>query len=484
MRLNELIEEIAVSSVVGDPTVKVTGVQYDSRSVEPGSVFVAIRGERADGNSFVNDALARGAVAIVSENPPGPSPAWIQVPSDRRALAACAAAFYRRPTSRLSLIGITGTNGKTTTAHLVESIVRSTVLPVALLGTIDYRVPGFHAAAVRTTPEAPDLENLFRRAVDAGCRYAVMEVSSHAIAMHRVAEMNFNVAAFTNLSREHLDFHGTMEQYFETKKKLFTGLGGVAPEVAVLNRDDAFFASLADAGNKRVLSFGMTRDADIHPVSSQLKGRRIEARFATPSGNVSLKSSLLGRGNLYNISTALGIGIALDLDLDVIAGGIEAVEGVPGRFENIDCGQDFRLIVDYAHTDDALARVLDAVREITSGRVIVVFGAGGDRDRDKRARMGEVAGRLSDLSIVTSDNPRNEDPLSIIAMIEEGLRRANGPYESVPDRRKAIAVAIAAARPGDTVVIAGKGHETVQTIGSESLPFDDRKIARELLTQS
>ena len=484
MRLNELIEEIAVSSVVGDPTVEVTGVQYDSRSVEPGSVFVAIRGARADGNSFVNEALARGAVAIVSENPPGPSPAWIQVPSDRRALAACAAAFYRRPTSRLSLIGITGTNGKTTTAHLVESIVQSTGFPVALLGTIDYRVPGFRAAAVRTTPEAPDLEKLFTRAVDAGCRYAVMEVSSHAIAMHRVAEMDFDVAAFTNLSREHLDFHGTMEQYFETKKKLFTGLGGVAPEVAVLNRDDPFFASLAAAGNKRLLSFGMTRDADIHPVSSQLKGRRIEARFATPSGNVFLKSSLLGRGNLYNISTALGIGIALDLDLDAIAGGIEAVEGVPGRFENIDCGQDFRLIVDYAHTDDALARVLDAVREITSGRVIVVFGAGGDRDRDKRARMGEVAGRLSDLSIVTSDNPRNEDPLSIIAMIEEGLRRANGPHESVPDRRKAIAVAVAAARPGDTVVIAGKGHETVQTIGSESLPFDDRKIARELLTQS
>jgi UDP-N-acetylmuramoyl-L-alanyl-D-glutamate--2,6-diaminopimelate ligase len=483
MILNELLTEIEARSVTGDLTAEVSGVQYDSRAVRTGSVFVAIRGEQADGNAFVRDAVTRGAVAIVSEEEPAPAPAWIQVASDRSALSALAAALFRDPTRQLQLIGITGTNGKTTTAHVVESILGASGNPAAMLGTIDYRFPGFSAKAIRTTPEAPELESLFRQAVDTGCRHAVMEVSSHAIAMHRVEALDFDVVAFTNLSGEHLDFHGSIEEYFAAKKRLFSGLDGTPPHTAVLNRDDSFFDELARCGNERLLSFGMTPDADIYPVDCDFGGDGIEAQLATPSGKISLKSSLLGRGNLYNIAAAVGIGLALDLPPGAISEGIAGIDAVPGRFEKIDCGQRFRVIVDYAHTDDALAKVLDTVREITSGRVIVVFGAGGDRDKDKRERMGEAVALGSDLAVVTSDNPRNEDPDTIIGMIEEGLRRAEGRYEAVPDRRGAIARAFEIARPGDTVVIAGKGHETVQVVGNESLPFDDRDIVRELLTK-
>jgi len=483
MRLNELLQGIDAQSITGDLTAGVSGVQYDSRAVEPGAVFVAIRGEQADGNTFIPQALDRGAVAIVSENPPSESPSWIQVASDRRALASLAAGFYRRPTTRLKLAGITGTNGKTTTAYLVESILRSMAIPTAMLGTIDYRFPGYQATAERTTPEAPDLERFFSKAVEGGCRSAVMEVSSHAIAMRRVDELEFDVVAFTNLSSEHLDFHHGMREYFEAKKRLFTGLSGSPPETAVLNRDDLYFDELAGSGNSRILSFGVGANADIHPIDYEFERSGIEMDLETPSGKISLKSALQGRPNLYNIAAAVGIGLAMDCPPDSIANGVRALDGVPGRFENIDCGQDFRLIVDYAHTDDALAQILDAAREITSGRVIVVFGAGGDRDRSKRFRMGEVAGRGSDMAIVTSDNPRTEDPLEIIAMITGGLERARGDYESVPDRRRAIARAIEVAEPGDTVVVAGKGHETVQVVGGRILPFDDRDVVRELLDE-
>ena len=483
MRLNELLEGIDVQSKTGNLTVEVTGVQYDSRAVEPGMVFVAIHGAQADGNSFIPQALDRGAVAIISENSPSESPAWIEVASDRGALASLAAGFYNRPTTRMKLVGITGTNGKTTTAYLVESILGSMAVPTAMLGTIDYRFSGYQVKAERTTSEAPDLERLFSLAVEQGCRCAVMEVSSHAIAMRRVDELDFDVVAFTNLSSEHLDFHHGMREYFEAKQRLFTGLSGSPPESAILNRDDPYFEELARSGNSRILSFGVGANADIHPIDCDFGDSGIEMDLETPSGKISLKSTLQGRPNLYNIAAAVGIALAMDCPLDSIAHGVGALDGVPGRFENIDRGQDFRVIVDYAHTDDALAQVLDAVREITTGRVIVVFGAGGDRDRSKRFRMGEVAGKGSDMAVVTSDNPRNEDPLEIIAMITDGLKCAQGEYESVPDRRQAIARAIEAAAPGDTVVVAGKGHETVQVIGDRALRFDDRDVARDLLDE-
>ena len=483
MRLKELLQGIDVQSVAGDLAVEVSGVQYDSRVVEAGSVFVAIHGGRIDGNTFIPQALNRGAVAIVSENLPSESPAWIQVASARQALPSFAAGFYSRPTRRLKLVGITGTNGKTTTSYLVESILRSMSAPTAMIGTIDCRIPGYRLKAERTTPESPDLEQFFNKAVKAGCRQAVMEVSSHAIAMHRVDELDFDVVAFTNLSSEHLDFHHDMRDYFETKKRLFTGLAGCPPELAVLNKDDPYFDELSLSGNSRILSFGISADADIHPIRHHFSGNGIEMEMVTPLGEISLKSALHGRLNLYNIAAAVGIGVAMDCSLDSIARGVQALDGVPGRFENVDCGQDFRVIVDYAHTDDALVQVLDAVREITSGRIIVVFGAGGDRDRSKRSRMGEVVGRGSDMAVVTSDNPRNEDPLEIIKMITDGIKSVRGEYESVPDRRRAIKRAFEAAEFGDCVVVAGKGHETVQVMGGRSLPFDDRGVVRELLDE-
>lgn len=461
----------------------VTGVQYDSRRVEPGSVFVAIRGEQADGNDFVDEALERGAVAIVSEAAPIGFVPWVRVPSDRSALSALAASYFKRPTEQLKLVGITGTNGKTTTAHLVESIIEAAGYRVASLGTTDHRGPGFKRKAKLTTPEAPDLEQMFRSTVDTGCGHAVMEVSSHAIELKRVEELSFDVVAFTNLSEEHLDFHGGMEDYFRVKQRLFTGLQGVPPAAAVLNRDDRHFEALSESGNGMRLSFGMTSDADIFPKEFSFDWHGLTAEFETPRGGVGLRSELMGRLNLYNVAAAVGIGLALELPTRSIVDGVGALRAVPGRFEFVDHGQSFRVIVDYAHTDDALRKALTSAREITDGKLIVVFGAGGDRDASKRRKMGSVAAGCSDFAVLTSDNPRSEDPLEIIRMIEKGFPATGGRYTSIPDRREAIRLAIDRAEKQDTVVIAGKGHETHQVVGDVQLPFDDRAVVGELLDE-
>ena len=484
MRLGDLLEGMDVGNVTGDIRVPVSGVAYDSRQVESGAVFVAIRGAEADGNDYVDEAIVRGAVAVVSEDPRRAEIPWLQVESARSALALLASNYFGRPTSRLRLVGITGTNGKTTTTYLVESILKSADQQVALMGTIDYRGPGFEHAAERTTPEAPDLERLFRSAVDAGCGYGVMEVSSHAIALERVARLDFEVAAFTNLTGDHLDFHGGMRAYFETKKRLFSGLAGRAPRWGVINRDDDTFEELRDSGPEGILSYGLNSNADIHPHSFCFDEQGSDAEFETPLGRLRIRSSLMGRPNLYNLAAALGIGIALDLPTESIIAGVEALHSVPGRFELIDCGQPFRVIVDYAHTDDALENVLGAARELTRGKLVVVFGCGGDRDRTKRSRMGAVAGRLSDFAVVTSDNPRSEDPAEVIRMVEDGLREADSSrWVSHVDRQDAIRAAIEMARDKDTVVIAGKGHEDYQVIGDIRIPFDDRVVARELLDE-
>ncbi len=483
MKLDQLLANIDVLSRSGDGQVDVTGVQYDSRRVEPGFVFVAVRGERVDGNDFVDAALERGAAAIVSEAAPIGSAPWVRVRSDRRALAALAASYFGRPTDQLKLVGITGTNGKTTTAYLVESIVRAAGYPVARLGTTDHRGPGFRQGAKLTTPEAPDLEQMFRSTVDTGCGHAVMEVSSHAIALKRVEGLSFDVVAFTNLSAEHLDFHGGMEDYFSVKQRLFTGLQGVPPPAAVLNRDDRYFEALSESGNSTCLSFGMTSDADIFPKEFSFGWHGLTAEFETPRGVVDLKSELMGRLNLYNVAAAVGIGIALELPTLSIVDGVEALRNVPGRFEFVDHGQRFRVIVDYAHTGDALRKALTAAREITEGKLIVVFGAGGDRDSSKRREMGAVAASCSDFAVLTSDNPRSEDPLGIIGMIAKGFPAKGKRYTSVPDRREAIRLAIGRAEKRDTVVIAGKGHEAYQVVGDVQLPFDDRVVVGELLDE-
>jgi UDP-N-acetylmuramoyl-L-alanyl-D-glutamate--2,6-diaminopimelate ligase len=481
MTLRELISGLNARSVTGDLETEILGLSYDSRHVSAGYIFFAIRGTRVDGNRFMPRAIAKGAVAVVSALDPvqGVAMPWIQVADERAAMATIAGNFYKHPTKDLHLIGVTGTNGKTTTTYIVESILKTAGHPAALFGTIEYRGPAFQFAAERTTPEAPDLEKLFRQVADAGWRHAVMEVSSHAIDMKRVAGLHFEVAVFTNLSRDHLDFHGDMESYFRTKRKLFEGLTGVRPRVMVLNADDPRFEDLRSIDPARVISYGMEVASDIYPVRYQFGWDATDAMFKTPIGELTVRTHLMGKANLFNIGAAIGVGIALDIPVDAIARGIAELRQVPGRFEPVSAGQAFRVIVDYAHTDDALEKVLKSARAITPGRLIVVFGCGGERDRTKRPLMGKVAVREGDYAIVTSDNPRSEDPIAIIREIEEGMKGAD--YHVEVDRRTAIRLALAEAKEGDTVLIAGKGHETYQTIGTTVHPFDDRAVAKELL---
>src|SRR2546427_3056779 len=481
MKREELLKGCSLRAAAGDLGVEILGLAYDSRRVRPGDAFFAIRGTRMDGNRFVPNAIERGAAAVVSALPatrPLSMP-WIEVDDERVALARMAGNFYGHPTAQLHLIGITGTNGKTTTTYLVESILKAAGMPAAALGTIEYRGPGFSVPAERTTAEAPELEKLFRQVVDAGWKYAVMEVSSHAIAMKRVQALRFEIGVFTNLSRDHLDFHGDMESYFQTKKQLFEGLNGVQPRVMVLNSDDPRFEELRAVDPSRVLTYGTQVAADVRPLRHQFGWKGTEALYKTPSGELEVRTSLMGKPNLFNIGAAIGVGIALGLPLTAIGRGIEQLRSVSGRFEPINEGQPFRVIVDYAHTDDALEKVLRSARDITNGRLILVFGCGGERDRTKRPAMGKVAALESDLAILTSDNPRGGDPLGIIREIEKGIN--GGRYDVIIDRREAIRRALLEAKEGDTVVIAGKGHETYQTIGATSYAFDDRVVARELL---
>ena len=484
MTLRDLLSGLNARSVTGKLDTEILGLAYDSRQVCPGYLFFAIRGTSLDGNRFIRDALGKGAAAVVSalgDEGAAPSVPWIQVEDERAAMAAIAGNFYGHPTKDLHLIGVTGTNGKTTTTYIVESILKAAGKPAAVLGTIEYRGPGFDSVAERTTPEAPDLEKLFRQVVDAGWQHAVMEVSSHAIQMKRVAGLQFEVAVFTNLSRDHLDFHGDMESYFQAKRKLFEGINGVKPRVMVLNADDSRYEDLRTIDPLRAISYGMQVAADIYPVQHSFGWEATDAMFKTPIGELKVRTSLMGKANVYNVGAAIGVAVALGIPAQAIARGIEELRHVPGRFEIVSAGQPFRVIVDYAHTDDALEKVLKSAREITRGRLIVVFGCGGERDRTKRPVMGQVAARESDYAIITSDNPRGENPIAIIREIEEGIKSAN--YRIEVDRRKAIRLALTEAMEGDTVLIAGKGHETYQTIGTTVHPFDDRLVAKELLDE-
>jgi UDP-N-acetylmuramoyl-L-alanyl-D-glutamate--2,6-diaminopimelate ligase len=483
MTLRELLSGLNAIRVTGDLDTEILGLAYDSRRVAAGDLFFAIRGARFDGNRFMPKAIAKGAAAVVSALDPveGLAMPWIQVRDERAAMARIAGNFYGHPTGRLHVIGVTGTNGKTTTTYIVESILKAAGRPTAVFGTIEYRGPGFDFAAERTTPEAPDLEKLFRQVLDAGWEHTVMEVSSHAIEMKRVDGLQFEVAVFTNLSRDHLDFHRDMESYFRAKRRLFEGLNGVKPRVMVLNADDSRFRELRSIDPPRVISYGMQVAADISPIRYEFGWEATEAMFKTPIGEMKVRTSLMGRANLFNIGAAIGVGVALRLPAEAISHGIQNLRCVPGRFEPVRAGQPFHVIVDYAHTNDALQKALRFAREITSGRLIVVFGCGGERDRTKRPLMGEVAAQESDCAIVTSDNPRGEDPMEIIREIEEGMKGAN--YRIEVDRRTAIRLALADAKAGDTVLIAGKGHETYQTIGTTAYPFDDRVVAKELLDE-
>jgi UDP-N-acetylmuramoyl-L-alanyl-D-glutamate--2,6-diaminopimelate ligase len=487
MTFQYLLDGAEVLAQSGNP--EVSGVEYDSRRVKPGCLFVAMRGESSDGNRFIDQAIQAGAVAVVTDSSaekPRPGVAWAVVPRGRRALGKISANFYRKPAERIAIVGITGTNGKSTTAFLVESILTAAKRKSALIGTIEYHVAGRVLPAPHTTPEALELNRIFSEALGNGATDAVMEVSSHALSQERVYGIPFDVAVFTNLTRDHLDYHRTMGEYFASKRVLFEGCGTDAPRAAVINIDDEYGVQLAEFSRKHSsvnLKYGWNRgDLRAEKVEITTRGTRFDV--VMPEEKIPVFSSLIGRVNVYNILAAAGAAYARGCSSVAIAAGIDKLACVPGRFERVDCGQPFTVVVDYAHTDDALRNLTALARELIStgkGRVLTVFGCGGDRDRTKRPLMGEAAGRGSDFVVLTSDNPRSEDPLSIINDAVVGLQRTGAMYSVESDRRKAIALAIGEARPGDIVLIAGKGHEKVQITQTGAAPFDDVEVAREAL---
>ena len=464
----------------------VTGIAYDSRRVQPGNVFVALKGEHADGTAFARQAIERGAIAVISQDaaPDNVPVAWTIVPDARLTLARVSAEFFGNPSTNMQVIGITGTNGKTTTAYLVASIFDAAGIRCGILGTVGHRIGQELREATHTTPEAPEVQSLLREMVDRGCGACAMEVSSHALSLRRVDGMTFAAAVFTNLTRDHLDFHEDMEAYFQAKRRLFEMLPREAP--SLINMDDPRGSSLIELAGRPV-TYAVNRHADITPgpLSFSLQGLTFDAR--TPRGTLHITSSLVGRPNVYNILAAVSTATALGVSFDAIERGITSLDGVPGRFQVVSGPKDdVTVVVDYAHTDDALRNLLETARPLAAGRLITVFGCGGDRDRTKRPLMGAVAGRLSDLIVVTSDNPRSEDPLKIIEEIQRGItvdtrRDTAQRMLTYVDRHEAIGKAIELARPGDVVLVAGKGHEKYQIVGSDVRPFDDVAVAREAL---
>jgi len=480
--LSEILQGVETSLDVKASSAGIRQVACDSRKVQPGALFFALHGAKADGNTYIQDALKRGAVAIASEElAPDTIPAgvtWIQVREARKALAVCAANFFRHPANALQLIAVTGTNGKTTTTSVVDAIVKASGAKRGLFGTIAYHTPLGDYPAPNTTPESVDLQGFLAEIRDAGGKYAVLEASSHSLSMDRLWGCHFAAAVFTNLTREHMDYHKTFEDYFAAKKRLFEGTGAGAPEVAILNADDEFGKRLAGLAKKTV-NYGLESHADITTKKFQLTFEELVFTAQTPNGRVHVQSQLVGRINVYNLLAAIGAAQALCLSNEVIEKGIRNLESVSGRFQRIDCGQPFLVIVDYAHTDDALEKLIRTARELNpKGRIITLFGCGGLKDRTKRPVMGEVTGRLSDLTILSSDNPRTEDPLKIISDIIVGLQKTAGKYLIEMDREKAIGMAMDEARAGDIVLLAGKGHEDYQILADRTLKFDDRDMAR------
>ena len=492
MNFQTLLDGAEILEQHGNPPV--SGVEYDSRQVKPGDAFVAMRGQSSDGNKFIDKAIAAGAVAVVSDSAAEKARegvAWARVPHGRRALARLSANFYRRPAEKLAIAGITGTNGKSTTAFLVESVLAAAGRKSALIGTIEYHVAGKILPAPHTTPEALDTNRLLAEALGNGATEAVMEVSSHALAQQRVYGIPFDTAIFTNLTRDHLDYHRTMEEYFASKRILFEGCGTDAPRAAVLNGDDEYGQKLVAFSKTRsteVLTYGWSK-GDFHAEKVDITPRGTRFDLVMPQETIPLFSPLIGKVNVYNILAAAGAAYARNCPPEAITKGVAALTRVPGRFERVDCKQPFTVVVDYAHTDDALRNLTALAREFVQragqkGRVITVFGCGGDRDRAKRPLMGDAAGRGSDFVVLTSDNPRSEDPLAIINDAMVGLQKSGTKYKVEPDRRAAIALAIREAGPGDIVLLAGKGHEKVQVTKDGALPFDDGDVARQALREA
>ncbi|GAM09517.1 UDP-N-acetylmuramoyl-L-alanyl-D-glutamate--2, 6-diaminopimelate ligase [Geobacter sp. OR-1] len=497
MKLSDLIKEVSPLYCSDGSDREIQGLYYDSRNVKPGGLFFALKGAAADGHRFIAAAIERGAVAVVVEDsaavPEGVP--YVHVENSRLAMALIASAFYNRPTANIPLVGITGTNGKTTTSYLIESIMAAAGIATAVLGTVSYRLGATVLPASHTTPESTELQEVIRQLVDRGAAGVVMEVSSHALEQRRVDGCQFDVGVFTNLTRDHLDYHGSMEQYLEAKLRLFREFLQPSPNKpnrrAVVNLDDEYGEVVARESVCPVITYGIAKgDVRAVDVHSSISG--ITGKVVTPSGTIEFSSGLVGRFNLYNILAALASGYALGLSLETLRAGIECHKKVPGRLERVENGLGIGVFVDYAHTGDALENVLQTLSELKTGRILTVFGCGGDRDKGKRPIMGEVAGRLSDLAIITSDNPRTENPDEIISQVRSGVlplgireydyaALGNGVPEKgfavVPDRRTAIRLAIGLAQAGDIVLLAGKGHEDYQIIGTAKHHFDDREEA-------
>lgn len=481
MKLRDLTSELRKAEIYGAGDPDIGAIIYDSRLVKPGSLFMAVQGFAVDGNLFVSDAVSKGAVAVLTDKPGLTAPVpVVQVNDARRAMAIIADRFYGSPQKSLIMTGITGTNGKTTTSYMVRAIFEAGLLDCGLIGTIKHIVSGREVTALNTTPEAPDIHAMLAEMAANGQTACVMEVSSHALALTRVAGIEFRAAAFTNLTRDHLDFHHTFEEYLDAKSRLFVNLAGDA--TAVVNRDDPYADHIIRAAQpSAVMTYGF-EDGDIRVVECSLAPDKTDIVLETPAGLIETCLNIPGRYNVANAMAAAGVAVSCGLPCDVVSRGLAELNTVPGRFETVNEGQDFTVVVDYAHAPDALERILTSVREVTRGRLISVFGCGGDRDRGKRPLMGEISARLADVSIVTSDNPRTEDPRAIIDDILAGVPDT-ADYVVIPDRKQAIKKAIEMSETDDSVVIAGKGHEDYQIIGKEKRHFDDAETARRFIRE-
>ncbi len=478
LHLKELLEDVEVVETKGDLTIPIEDIVYDSRRVEQGSLFVAVRGLKTDGHDYISEALKRGCRVAIVEKEDKRIETQVIVKNSRRALSIASRNFFGDPSEKLELIGVTGTNGKTTTTYLIESILRNSGLKTGLIGTVEYRIGDKSFIQERTTPESYDLQKILFEMVKHGISHVAMEVSSHAIDLNRITGCRFACKVFTNLSQDHLDYHGTIEEYFAAKKSFFEDGQGCA----VINTDDLFGRRIQDLAITQK-TYGIDDQADLQAKDITLKSNGSSFMLTAGSESIKIDLKLVGLFNVYNALAAAAACQIGKISLDNIKKGLESVENVSGRFERIDYGQDFSVYVDYAHTPESLKQVLETSRSVTPGKLIVVFGCGGDRDRQKRPLMGKIAGELSDKAIITSDNPRTEEPESIIRQIEQGIKKTKADYIKVTDRKEAIKTALEQAEKDDAVIIAGKGHETTQTFKDKTIHFDDREVAGDILME-
>lgn len=490
MKLKTLVGSLVLAEVTGDPNTEVTGIQMDSRQVKPGDLFIALKGFTVNGNQFIPQALRQGAAALLTEEEVEASVPVVRVPDAKRAMAVIADVFFRHPTQELKLIGLTGTNGKTTTAHLIRHLLQENGAETGLIGTINMRIGSNVYPVKNTTPESLDLQRNFRMMVDAGCQYAVIEASSHALHMGRTRGCLFRTGVFTNLTQDHLDYHETMEEYRDAKSLLFSQLGNryndkaTSQSLAILNADDPVSEQFKRVTPAQVITYGIENEADVKGEDIHFTPSGTRFTMRTFRGDIQVDMKLMGKFSVYNALAAAAVALSEGIDLEKIRNSLGGIQGVDGRFEQVDAGQSFHVLVDYAHTPDSLENVLQTAKEFVQGRVISVVGCGGDRDRTKRPVMAGIAARYSDITILTSDNPRTEDPWQILNDMLEGLKQVpSDRYITLVDRGEAIRHAVEIAEEGDVVLIAGKGHETYQEIHGVRHDFDDREVARQALIQ-